>query len=279
MKPWMRAGCTCFPESSTRTFTSTIPGGRIGKAVQPGRRRWRPAGGTCFIDMPLNSSPPTLDAASFDAKIAALSRAARTDFALWGGLTPANLDHLEELAERGVVGFKAFMSGSGISDFNSCDDVTLFRGMRTAARLGLPVAVHAENDAIVGVRAAEARSAGRTSARDYLDSRPISAEAEAISRAIALAAEAGCKLHVVHTSSARGVQIIRDAAEAGTCDVTCETCPHYLVLSQSDVERLGAKAKCAPPLRSESERQKLLAMVPPVTWIRWDRIIPRRPFP
>ena len=71
-----------------------------------------------------------------------------TDFALWGGLTPDNLDHLEELAERGVVGFKAFMCDSGIEDFARADDVTLRRGMEIARRLNLPVAVHAESQEI-----------------------------------------------------------------------------------------------------------------------------------
>ena len=237
----------------------------------PGRTAWEGAatgsaalaagGGTCFIDMPLNSSPPTLDAPSFAAKLAACRGAARTDFALWGGLTPDNLDRLEELAECGVVGFKAFMAGSGISDFHACDDAALYRGMRTAARLGLPVAVHAENDAIVSVLAAEARAAGRIGVRDYLASRPVAAEAEAVSRALVFAGETGCKLHVVHTSSPRGVRLIRAAAAAGTADVTCETCPHYLLLSDTDVERLGAKAKCSPPLRPAAERELLVALV------------------
>src|SRR5215210_3582674 len=86
---------------------------------EPGRTEWEgfatgssalaAGGGTCFFDMPLNSSPPTLDGASFDLKLAAARANALTDFALWGGLTPNNLDKLEELADRGVVGFKAFM--------------------------------------------------------------------------------------------------------------------------------------------------------------------------
>jgi allantoinase len=237
----------------------------------PGRDAWEGAatgsaalaagGGTVFIDMPLNSSPPTLDAASFAAKLAACRATARTDFALWGGLTPLNLDRLEELADCGVVGFKAFMANSGISDFPACDDAALYRGMRIAARLGLPVAVHAENDAMVGLLAAEARAAGRTDAADYLATRPVAAEAEAIARAIAFAGETGCRLHVVHTSSARGVRLIRAAASAGACDVTCETCPHYLVFSDADVLRIGARAKCAPPLRPESERAMLAALV------------------
>ena len=234
----------------------------------PGRDSWEgvpsgssalvAGGGTCFIDMPLNSSPPTLDSKSFDLKLAACSGRAFADFALWGGLTPDNLDQLEALAERGVVGFKAFMSGSGIDDFLRCDDESLYRGMRIAARLGLPVAVHAENDGMTSALSSRARAEGRTSVRDYLDSRPIAAEAEAISRALAFAEDTGCALHVVHTSSARGVRLIRQAVEAGLCDATCETCPHYLLLCAEDVERLGARAKCAPPLRPAAERQLLL---------------------
>jgi allantoinase len=68
-------------------------------------------------------------------------------------------------------------------------------------------------------------------------------------------------VHVVHTSSARGAQLIRRAVEAGLCDATCETCPHYLLLSEKDVEGRGPSAKCAPPLRSEEERKKLVAEV------------------
>jgi allantoinase len=238
---------------------------------EPGRADWEgiatgsaalaAGGGTCFIDMPLNSSPPTLDASSFELKLAACKASARTDFALWGGLTPDNLDQLEALAECGVVGFKAFMSSSGIDDFRSCDDVSLYRGMQTAARVGLPVAVHAENEGMTHARAEMARTAGRTSIRDYLDSRPIHAEAEAISRALIFAEETGCALHVVHTSSSRGVELIREAADKGRCDVTCETCPHYLLLSEEDVEKLGAAAKCSPPLRSDDERERLLGEV------------------
>ena len=75
--------------------------------------------------MPLNTSPPTLDGEAFDLKLAAAKGARITDFGLWGGLTPDNLDHLEELA-AGVVGFKAFMCDSGIDDFPRADDWTLF---------------------------------------------------------------------------------------------------------------------------------------------------------
>jgi allantoinase len=119
--------------------------------------------------------------------------------------------------------------------------------MAIAARLGLPVAVHAENEELVSRLTAEARAAGRTSVRDYLNSRPIAAEVDAIRRAIALARDTGCSLHIVHISSAAGC--VEVASVRGKVDVTGETCPHYLALTDTDMERLGAVAKCAPPLR------------------------------
>ncbi len=234
----------------------------------PGRAHWEgfatgtaalAAGGTtCAIDMPLNAIPPTVDGAAFDAKVAAAEGAAHVDVALWGGLVPGDLDRLDELAARGVVGFKAFMSASGVEEFEAADDLTLLEGMARAARLRLPVAVHAESDAITSALARRAVAEGRTTMRDYLASRPVVAELEAIGRAIAFAAETGCALHVVHVSSGRGVALVAEARGRGV-DVSCETCPHYLVLDAADAERLGAVAKCAPPLRDAGEREALWA--------------------
>jgi len=233
---------------------------------EPGRTDWEGAatgsaalvagGGTCFCDMPLNSSPPTLDGPSFDLKRAALEAASYVDFGLWGGLTPTNLDRMEELAERGVIGFKAFMCPSGIDDFLWADEVTLGRGMEIAARLGLPVGVHAEDPRITGELARAAVAAGRTNMRDYLDSRPIGAEVAAVRLAVKIAEQAGCSLHVVHVSSGAGVEAVLEGRGRGV-DVTCETCPHYLVLTDDDAARIGAAAKCAPPLRASSERENL----------------------
>jgi allantoinase len=229
---------------------------------EPGRTGWEgwatgsaalAAGGatTCF-DMPLNAHPPTVDAASFDAKQAAAEASSVVDFGLWGGLVPGNTKELADLAARGVVGFKAFMSRSGTDDFPAADDLTLLDGMAEAARLGLPVAVHAENDAITAGLAARAVTAGQITARDYLASRPAIAEVEAIDRAVLFAEETGCALHIVHVSTGRGVARVV-AARARGLDVTCETCPHYLVLTEDDLEAIGGRAKCAPPLRPAAE--------------------------
>jgi allantoinase len=205
--------------------------------------------------MPLNSTP-VLDAASFAAKATALERHSQLDGALWGGLTPVNLGAMKELAACGVVGFKAFMSNSGIEDFPHSEKATLREGMERAAALKLPVALHAESDAMTSRLAAKAQTRGATGVRDYLDSRPIAAELEAIGLALDLARATGCSLHVVHVSSAAGLDLIAQARTAGL-SVTAETCPHYLLLDESDVFRLGAPAKCAPPLRSAGEQERL----------------------
>ncbi len=215
------------------------------------------AGGTTtFFDMPLNSHPPVLDADSFDRKRALAEAASLVDFGLWGGLVPGNLDRLEELAERGVVGFKAFMSNSGIEDFPMCDDLTLYEGMARAGELGCIVAVHAENEQITSGLARRAIAGGHTGVRDFLNSRPAIAEVEAIRRAITFAEDTGCALHIVHVSTGRGVALVAEARARGV-DVSCETCPHYLAFTGEDVERLGGIAKCAPPIRSREEQEAL----------------------
>ena len=232
----------------------------------PGRADWEgflsgtsafaAGGGTCCFDMPLNASPPTVDGASFDLKLRAAHGRALVDFCLWGGLVPGDVDRLDELAERGAIGFKAFMCATGIDDFAAVDELTLFEGMQRAARLDLPVAVHAENDAITRRLAARAVAEGRRGIRDYLDSRPVVAELQAIGSAIVLAEETGCSLHIVHASTGAAVALVA-AARARGVDVTCETCPHYLVLTDEDAEQIGALAKCSPPLRAKSDVEEL----------------------
>jgi allantoinase len=234
---------------------------------EPGRTDWEgwatgtralaAGGATACVEMPLNAHPPTIDGPAFDAKVTAARASAVVDFALWGGLVPGNLDRLEELAERGVVGFKAFMCDSGIADFPAVDEDVLGAGMARAAQLGLPVAVHAEDPATL-------RTPTGTGWRDFVASRPVEAELRAIETAIELARETGCSLHVVHVSTAQGVDLVAQS------DATCETCPHYLTLVDTDLEELGTRAKCAPPLRSAAERDALWERIGDLAFIASD---------
>ena len=230
---------------------------------EPGRADWEGAatgsralaagGGTVFFDMPLNSTPCTVNGREVDRKREALEAVSITDFGIWGGLVPGSVPEMAEMAAKGVVGFKAFMCDSGLPEFPRADDTTLLDGLREAARLDLPVAVHAESDAMIRQLAQQATA--RT-ARAFLDSRPVAAEVEAIERAVQLAAEANARLHIVHVSSGRGVAAAV-AARARGVDVSIETCPHYLFFVDDDLERLGAVAKCAPPLRARADQDAL----------------------
>jgi allantoinase len=237
---------------------------------EPGRADWEGAatgsralaagGGTLFFDMPLNSAPCTVGPGEFDAKRAALEAASITDFALWGGIIPGNRDALADLAARGVIGFKAFLCDSGLPEFPRADDLTLYEGMREAARLNLPVAVHAESEEITKALTRRVVESGRHDIPAFLESRPVIAEVEAIQRAGLLARETGCRLHIVHISSGRGVAAALEARSLGT-DVSLETCPHYLLFTAEDLLRIGALAKCTPPLRDPSENRALIDCV------------------
>jgi allantoinase len=230
---------------------------------EPGRTHWEGAatgsralaagGGTLFFDMPLNSTPCCVNAREVDRKREALERASMTDFGLWGGLVPGAISEMADMAGRGVVGFKAFMCDSGLPEFPRADDQTLCDGMAEAARLHLPVAVHAESHEIT--QSLSGRMQGR-GVRDFLESRPVAAEIEAIGRALELARETGASLHIVHVSTGRGVSLAAEARANGV-DVSIETCPHYLWFTEADVERLGTIAKCAPPLRAAEHHEAL----------------------
>jgi allantoinase len=239
---------------------------------EPGRPEWEGAatgsralaagGGAVFFDMPLNSTPCCVNAREIDRKRAALEAASITDFGLWGGLVPGSVPEMAEMADRGVVGFKAFMCDSGLPEFPRADDATLYDGLREAARLGLPVAVHAESEELTRGFAQRLPEASRTGLpraseasrglRDFLDSRPVVAELEAIQRALLFAGETHASLHIVHISTGRGVALVAEARAKGV-DVSAETCAHYLNFTDEDVERLGAIAKCAPPLRDSMD--------------------------
>ncbi|WP_411826707.1 allantoinase AllB [Luteolibacter sp. AS25] len=217
---------------------------------EPGRTDWEglhsgslalaAGGGTAFFDMPLNSSPPVTNLERFLEKRRIAEEKSHLDFALWGGLTPDSLDFMEEMAEGGAIGFKAFMCHSGLDEYQAATESPLRKGMEIAQKLGLPVAVHAEISHPVNV-------SGKDMAA-WIASRPREFELTAIRLALGLAEETGCALHIVHVTCHEGIDLISVAKGRGV-DVTVETCPHYLLLSDRDACEIGAPAKCAPPLR------------------------------
>jgi allantoinase len=233
----------------------------------PGRSDWEgwetatraaAAGGvTTLVDMPLNSSPVTTSASALDAKRRAADDAPLyCDVGFWGGAVPGNPADLGDLARAGVIGAKAFLCDSGIDEFPASDERALTAAMGALAAHDLPLLVHAElaRDDLLDRRALE-----RLPAHDYrswLEARPPTFEEAAVRASIQLARDTGCRVHIVHLSAASALPLIRRAKDQGL-PVTVETCPHYLGLAAEQVARGATWFKCAPPIRSASNREQL----------------------
>lgn len=248
---------------------------------EPGRTEWEgfqsgtaaaAAGGvTTVCDMPLNCHPPTLDRRSLALKRGAIADHALLDYALWGGLVPESQPHLPELKREGVIGVKAFLCDSGLAEYPYLDELTLLDAMQACADLGLLLALHAEDPVETARLASEARARGNNQPEDWANARPSRTEVEAVKTALTAAAETGARLHFVHISTADAATLIGQARADGQ-DVSLETCPHYLLLDESDLQRLGAIAKCAPPLRCRAVVDELWQAVldGPIDWIASD---------
>lgn len=226
------------------------------------------AGGvTVVLDMP--NTVPAVDSAGVLESKAALARSkARVDFGLWGLIRSSTApEELEEMAAAGAVGFKAYLaysfstsrkqvlyspSGDDPDLEAPADYGTLARLAPTVARLGLPLAIHAEDPTVL---AAFRRPVLTYS--DLLESRPPEAEAVAVSAAAAVARDSGVHLHIAHLSSALGLQAAEDAMRIGV-SISLETCPQFLLLTDQDFDRVGPAMKMLPPIRTAADRQALV---------------------
>jgi allantoinase len=159
------------------------------------------------------------------------------------------------LVRGGVAGFTAFLCPSGIDEFPNALEGDLRLAMPELARAGLPLLVHAE---LVGPEPPLARAMGReaSSYSRYLASRPREWEHEAIRLLIVLCRETGCRVHVVHLSSADAVPMIAQARREGL-PLFVETCPHYLFFAAEEIPDGDPRFKCAPPIRERENRERL----------------------
>jgi allantoinase len=234
----------------------------------PGRADWEgfdhatraaAAGGvTTLIDMPLNSLPATTSVEGLEAKRRAAAGRVHVDVGFWGGVVPGNAAALEPLARAGVRGFKCFLSPSGVPEFEHVSEADLRDALPILARLGLPLLVHAELPELLGDPRA-ARGGFLPDARRYstwLASRPRASEHAAIELVTRLAREFRARVHIVHLASARALPAIRAAAASGVA-ITVETCPHYLTFAAEEIADGATAFKCAPPIRSRDDRDRL----------------------
>jgi len=224
---------------------------------EPGRTEWEGfdtatkaaiAGGiTSLVDMPLNSSPVTTSVAAFNQKILATQHQLHSNCGFWGGLVPGNENEVEGLIAAGVLGFKAFLTHSGIDEFPNVSEADLKKTMPVIARHRMPLLVHCELESPVETNqlALNPQSYGA-----YLASRPKEWEDNAIALMIKLCGEYSCRVHIVHLSSANSIEQIQKAKEKGL-PLTVETGQHYLYFNAEDIRDGKTSFKCAPPIREK----------------------------
>ena len=235
---------------------------------EPGRTEWEgfftatkaaAAGGhTLIVDMPLNSLPATTTVAALEKKRECASAAGCVDWALWGGVESDNQVHIADLAKAGVPGFKAFLINPGIDGFTMVNEEQLRAALPNVAKSGLPLLVHAELSGPIDEAGRELANADWRKYETYLRSRPDEAEIAAIELMLNLCREFGFRLHIVHLATSKAIELLRAAREEGL-PVTVETCPHYLAFSAEEIPDGATLHKCAPPIRSRENREKLWA--------------------
>jgi len=231
---------------------------------EPGRTQWEGftsattaaalGGVTTLVDMPLNAIPPTTTVEHLRLKQVAARDQLAVDVAFWGGAVPGNVADLEPLWDAGVLGFKCFLSPSGVDEFPPLDPAEFAAALREVARFDGLMIVHAEDAAVLERTPAPASRAYA----DFLLSRPDDAEVAAIRQVVEGARETGARVHVLHLSSAKALDLLADARAEGL-RLTVETCPHYLCLSADAIPDAAPEFKCCPPIRDEGNRDALWA--------------------
>jgi len=221
-----------------------------GEGIERCTRAAAAGGVTTIVDMPYDAVGPIDTLEAFETKVADVEREAHVDVALWATVPPRGpIDQVQDLVLAGAAAFKLSTFETHPVRFPRIPDGQLLGAFAAISAAGGLAGVHAENDEIVRAGIESERAAGVGDPLAHSRSRPPVAEHEAIARCLELARATGVRLHVCHVSTPRGVQLVRAARHEGV-DVSAETCPHYLLLDESELLRLGGEAKINPPLRA-----------------------------
>jgi len=214
-------------------------------------------GTTTLIDFAIQYKGQPLRQA-FDTWMSKAASKAVCDYAFHCIVTDVSggqLSEMNDLVHEGVTSFKLFMAYPGVF---MLDDGSIFKALQTTAKNGGMVCMHAENGSAIDVIVQQALAEGKRAPKYHALTRPTTAEAEAVGRAIALAEMAGAPIYIVHLSCNDALEKIREARDRGL-PVYAETCPQYLYLSLENMDAPGfegAKYVFTPPLREKWNQEK-----------------------
>jgi dihydroorotase (multifunctional complex type) len=207
------------------------------------------AGGfTTVLDMP-NNDPVTMSAQTLRNRRRIAQRKILVNVGLYSEF-PKRLPEITDIVSEGAVGFKLFM-GCQIGGLNIDDDQALKEAFKEVAESKVPVAVHAEDRALLVANEEGLKQAKKIATSDYLRAHTEVVELKAVQRLLKLSERAGVRLHFCHVSTEDGLNAIVEAKKSGS-SVTCEVTPNHLLLSSDDLKRYGQMVIMAPPLRSKN---------------------------
>jgi allantoinase len=218
-------------------------------------------GVTTIMDMP-NTLPPVIDVQAFRKKKSVVSQKSMVDFCLLAGVGPSTVENVGPLANAGAVYFKTLMGGyepeknTTERDMMTFDEGGLLTVFTAVAKTGRVISIHAESQELWRYFLDKMKRQGRNDVAAYAQSRPNIVESAAVSRAILIANQAKCRLHIVHTSAKESVELVMQARAKGQ-SVTFETCPHYLFFTSRDLAPMGPTGLMNPPVRSEVDKKAL----------------------
>ncbi len=227
------------------------PGGEHKETILSGARAAAKGGITTCADMP-NTSPPTTTMAALEEKLAR-AEGAMVNLLVNFGAEQDNLEEVRRAAKHPAVkALKIYIGPS--TGVGGLVPEAVEAHMRLAAELGLPVMVHAEDMEMI----AAADAAFPHDVMHHSDLRSLEAELSAVRYALGLAESYGTRLYLAHVTSARVLELVEQSGLGG--QVLTEVCPHHLELSTGHViGPMENRFKVNPPLRSEEEREALLA--------------------
>jgi dihydroorotase len=210
-------------------------------------------GVTSFLDMP-NTSPPTVDRAALADKQRIAAAGCHANWGFYIGATNSNIEELKRVGPDAACGIKVFM-GASTGNMLVDDPHTL---EAIFAQAPLPVVTHCEDTPMI--REAEQRYREQYGNAVPMSAHPLIRSAEACykssSLAVGLAKRHGTRLHVLHLSTAKELELFAPGPIAGK-QITAEVCVHHLWFDDSDYAELGTRIKCNPAIKTAVDRDAL----------------------
>lgn len=220
------------------------PGATHKEDLASGSRACAKGGVTTFLEMP-NTSPATISQARLDEKLALAAAKCCVNFGFYIGATPNNLSAL--VAAERTPGIKIFI-GSSTGDLLVDDQDAL---ERIFAETTLPICAHCEDEATV--RRNKESLAGTRDIADHSRIRDHQAAVVATRRALDLAVRHRHRFHVLHVSTGAETELLADPRGL----ITAEVCPHHLLFSVDDYERLGTLVQMNPSVKTTGDNARL----------------------